>query len=100
MSNSDKKTQQDPREGKAPGGAGTSRVKQSRGAKKRYDQIIFRDWCKGCGICSSFCPRKVIGRDEEGRPIIARPDECLGCRFCELHCPDFAVTIKERSAEA
>ncbi len=62
----------------------------------RFDQIIFRDWCKACGICSAFCPNKVIIQDETGAPVIKRPDACIGCRFCELHCPDFAITIKKR----
>jgi 2-oxoglutarate ferredoxin oxidoreductase subunit delta len=65
--------------------------------RKVYEQVIFRDWCKACGICSAFCPKKVIGRDETGAPVIERPEECIACRFCEIHCPDFAITIRERS---
>ena len=63
---------------------------------KFFSQIIFYDWCKACGICIAFCPKKVFDRSEEGKPVIQRPDDCIGCRFCELHCPDFAITIKER----
>ncbi|MDY6953249.1 MAG: 4Fe-4S binding protein [Thermodesulfobacteriota bacterium] len=70
---------------------------KGRRPKKRYSQIIFRDWCKACGICSAFCPKHVIGRSDTGEPVIERPDDCIGCRFCELHCPDFAITIKERN---
>jgi len=65
--------------------------------KKEYVHVIFRDWCKACGICSAFCPKKVIGRDETGAPVIERPEACIACRFCEIHCPDFAITIRERS---
>jgi 2-oxoglutarate ferredoxin oxidoreductase subunit delta len=65
-------------------------------SRKAYEQVIFRDWCKACGICSAFCPKKVIGRDEAGAPVIERPEECVACRFCEIHCPDFAITIRER----
>jgi 2-oxoglutarate ferredoxin oxidoreductase subunit delta len=67
--------------------------------KKSYNQIIFRDWCKACGMCSAFCPKKVIGRDKTGAPVIEHPEDCIGCRFCEIHCPDFAITIKERIVE-
>jgi 2-oxoglutarate ferredoxin oxidoreductase subunit delta len=69
-------------------------------AQKKFTQGIFRDWCKSCGICSAFCPKKVIGRDENGAPVVEHPDDCIGCRFCELHCPDFAITIKQRDAGA
>jgi len=72
--------------------------KRSEKPKKKFNQFIFRDWCKCCGICSAFCPKGVIGRDEKGAPVIQDPDACIGCRFCELHCPDFAITIKEREA--
>lgn len=63
---------------------------------KLFTQIVYRDWCKACGICIAFCPTKVYDRDEGGKPLAARPDDCTGCRFCELHCPDFAITIEDR----
>ena len=72
---------------------------KKRQSKERYEQIVFRDWCKSCGICSAFCPKKVIGRDERGAPVIENPDDCIGCRFCELHCPDFAITIRDRDGD-
>ena len=70
--------------------------KSDNNPRKFYSQLVFRDWCKACGICAAFCPKKVIGRNESGEPVIERPDECIGCRFCETHCPDFAITIVER----
>ncbi len=70
--------------------------KKAQGKKKKlYEQIIFRDWCKSCGICAAFCPKQVIGRNNAGEPVIERPQDCIGCRFCETHCPDFAITIIE-----
>jgi 2-oxoglutarate ferredoxin oxidoreductase subunit delta len=74
-------------------GKDPERVRQ----EKEYEHVIFKDWCKACGICSAFCPKKVIGRDEAGAPVIERPEACIACRFCEIHCPDFAITIRERS---
>ncbi|MEN8142054.1 MAG: 4Fe-4S dicluster domain-containing protein [Thermodesulfobacteriota bacterium] len=61
-----------------------------------FTQVIYRDWCKACGICIAFCPKNVYGRDEEGKPVIERSDDCIGCLFCEIHCPDFAITIQDR----
>ena len=72
--------------------------KETKKNKKLYSQTVFYDWCKACGICSAFCPKKVIGCDDSGAPVIVRPDSCIGCRFCESHCPDFAITIMEQNA--
>ncbi len=60
-----------------------------------YEIDIFRDWCKSCGICAAFCPKKCLGLDESGAPVVKDAKRCSGCRWCELHCPDFAICIKE-----
>ncbi|HCJ09718.1 MAG TPA: ferredoxin [Clostridiales bacterium] len=57
---------------------------------------IRREWCKACGICIEFCPKKVFDADEEGHPIIARPEECSSCQICEQLCPDFAVSVRRK----
>ena len=84
-----------PNQGKSREKAGPPEHVPSREPEKFYTQRIFRDWCKRCGICVAFCPKKVLGRDETGAPRIERPEDCIGCRFCELHCPDFAIDIHE-----
>lgn len=65
--------------------------------KKLYKQKIFYDWCKACGICIAFCPKKVFDKGEDGKPVVVDADGCIGCLFCETHCPDFAITIEQRS---
>ena len=60
-----------------------------------FNQTFFHDWCKGCGICIAFCPKKIIFANKNDKPCVKDPDKCTGCRFCELHCPDFAITITE-----
>jgi 2-oxoglutarate ferredoxin oxidoreductase subunit delta len=80
-----------------PGDIGdSSRPTGGRRKKRLFDQIIFRDWCKGCGICIAFCPKQVYLADAAGKPLADKPDNCIGCRFCELHCPELAITVKER----
>lgn len=58
---------------------------------------IKREWCKACGICIEFCPKKVFDTDDEGRPVIARPEDCGSCQICEQLCPDFAVCVRRKT---
>lgn len=50
-------------------------------------------WCKSCGICVAFCPKKVLVL--EGKIKIANIDDCIYCGQCEQRCPDYAIYIKE-----
>jgi 2-oxoglutarate ferredoxin oxidoreductase subunit delta len=62
--------------------------------KKKFSHLIRVKWCKGCGICVAFCPKKVLAL-HEGKVAAERPEDCIGCRMCELRCPDFAIQIQE-----
>ena len=55
---------------------------------------INRDWCKGCGICVHFCPKKVLELDEYDKAVAARPHDCICCKLCELRCPDLAIEVE------
>lgn len=62
--------------------------------KKRIQSIeINQEWCKRCGICVSFCPKKVFDADREGTVEVARVEECIFCELCERLCPDLAITL-------
>ena len=61
--------------------------------KKRFEHTIDRDWCKGCGICTAFCPRKVLELDEYDKAVVVRPQSCVGCLLCRLRCPDLAIEV-------
>ena len=58
------------------------------------EHVINKDWCKGCGICVSFCPKKVLELDKEGKVFAARYKDCICCKQCEFMCPDFAIEIE------
>lgn len=65
--------------------------------KKEPPKIdIYKAWCKGCGICASFCPTGALARDEAGFPYVKEPEKCISCGWCEIRCPDFAITVKHK----
>ena len=41
-------------------------------------------WCKGCGICVAFCPKKALSLDE----------------MTQQYCPDLAITVEKKTKEA
>ena len=63
-------------------------------AAEGKELIINVDWCKGCGICVEFCPRKVL-EIKHDKVVAANPGQCIKCALCELRCPDYAIYVKE-----
>lgn len=61
--------------------------------------LIYDRWCKGCGICVEFCPRKVLRLSESGKAEVVDPHLCTRCGLCEMLCPDFAITAPEKGTE-
>lgn len=68
-------------------------------AKKLYEVLVNRPWCKGCGLCVSVCPKKVLELDERVKSVPVRMDDCIGCHQCDFICPDLAITVNERSTD-
>jgi len=62
---------------------------------------IDEQYCKGCYLCSHYCPKKIIKPSEKRNskgyiiPYISEPDTCTRCKSCELICPELAITVKE-----
>ena len=76
-----------------------------RHAKKKYRVKVNEEYCKGCGYCIEFCPKKVFDRKPELNvkgvklPVFARPHDCIDCGQCNLLCPDLAIQIEEVEAD-
>lgn len=58
--------------------------------------------CKGCGLCVSVCPKKIIEiRKDIRTPKGYSPAECvdrskcIGCGICFTMCPDCAITVEK-----
>lgn len=58
-----------------------------------YDVRVDVAACKGCGLCTAFCPQDVLVPDAEGIPQTPGLARCIGCKLCEWHCPDWAIEI-------
>jgi 2-oxoglutarate ferredoxin oxidoreductase subunit delta len=66
--------------------------------KKLYVHIVRERFCKGCNICVTFCPKRVLAL-RGGKVWPEHPELCIGCRMCELRCPDFAIEVHEKDEE-
>ncbi|MGL4484041.1 MAG: 4Fe-4S binding protein [Anaerovoracaceae bacterium] len=58
------------------------------------------DKCKGCEICVSVCPKKILEIDKtktnkkDYRPVTCiNEDECIGCGNCAVMCPDGVISV-------
>jgi 2-oxoglutarate ferredoxin oxidoreductase subunit delta len=65
-------------------------------------KVTFRyDSCKGCGLCITACPKKIIFLDKTRINIkgynpatIENMEECIGCGNCAQMCPDLIITVE------
>lgn len=59
------------------------------------------DACKGCGLCVSACPKKILEIsknkiNKKGHHPAEMTDQskCIGCAFCATMCPDCIITVE------
>ena len=63
-------------------------------------RVLFdKESCKGCELCVTVCPKKIIALSPEVNSHgfhpagITEAEKCNGCGFCFLICPDVAITV-------
>jgi 2-oxoglutarate ferredoxin oxidoreductase subunit delta len=62
---------------------------------------IIEDYCKGCGFCIYYCPKKVLVESDRINirgvhpPKVVDEEKCILCGFCMMICPDFAVFVRK-----
>jgi len=55
--------------------------------------------CKGCGLCTLACPKKLIRLSDTPNSlgysiaVFSCADQCSGCTLCAEMCPDVAITV-------
>ncbi|HBT59274.1 MAG TPA: 2-oxoacid:acceptor oxidoreductase [Acholeplasmataceae bacterium] len=63
--------------------------------------LEFKDeFCKGCELCVSQCPVKILELSRErfnqsGYALVDVVDinRCIGCTFCAIICPDAVIKV-------
>jgi 2-oxoglutarate ferredoxin oxidoreductase subunit delta len=74
---------------------------------KAKGTVIFdSDACKGCGLCISVCPVKILALDTSTvnnkgyHPVtVIEPEKCIGCANCAIICPDTVITVYRNTEE-
>jgi len=63
--------------------------------------IIDEDKCKGCNLCTFYCPVHILELNKEKTnargytPLMVNdPDKCIACSFCAMMCPDSVITVE------
>jgi len=58
--------------------------------------------CKGCGLCVTACPKKLIEFDKDRinkkgyHPVaVKNQDLCASCAMCAIICPHVVITINK-----
>jgi 2-oxoglutarate ferredoxin oxidoreductase subunit delta len=61
--------------------------------------VIEKERCKGCQLCISTCPKKLIMLSEDFNEmgchfvVFDGSEECTGCTMCGRICPDMAIEV-------
>ncbi|MBQ2826216.1 MAG: 4Fe-4S dicluster domain-containing protein [Clostridia bacterium] len=60
------------------------------------------DRCKGCGLCVTVCPKKIItlsstNLNQKGyHPAeITDMSKCIACAMCATMCPDTVIKVEK-----
>lgn len=61
--------------------------------------IIEEERCKGCLLCTTSCPRKLLAVSEKSNSMGYHPiyltaeEKCTSCALCAMMCPDTVIQV-------
>ncbi len=72
------------------------------GKRASLPEVVFAEnLCKGCELCLSVCPTKVLKIDTSRvnargyyPAVMVNLAECSGCGSCAKICPDSVITVR------
>lgn len=62
---------------------------------------VNEDICKGCGLCATACPKKIISLSDKLNKkgyhpaTVIEMEKCIGCAMCATMCPDVAIKVEK-----
>ncbi len=66
------------------------------------EKVTFKtELCKGCGLCATVCPKKIIYYDDSLNAkgfhpaVVDKQEECIACGSCAIICPDVVITVRK-----
>ena len=79
----------------------TSQAGQARERSSQPEVIFVEDLCKGCELCITVCPTKILKLDTTRvnvrgyfPAIVYNLALCSGCGSCARMCPDSVITVR------
>ncbi len=66
------------------------------------NKVTFRtDLCKGCGLCVTACPKKIVSLDKTvlnakgyHPATVTDMEKCIACAMCATMCPDLVIKVE------
>jgi 2-oxoglutarate ferredoxin oxidoreductase subunit delta len=62
--------------------------------------VVDEMYCRGCGYCRDFCPKKCIILSEDNftpqgyrLSCFVNPEDCNACGICSFMCPHHAIEV-------
>jgi 2-oxoglutarate ferredoxin oxidoreductase subunit delta len=67
--------------------------------------VFHEERCKGCELCVTVCPKKIIKMADRFNTKGFRPaevteqDKCISCAICARICPDCVIDVYREPAK-